>query len=746
MPTKTPINSENYPFQNVSLATSKRVEDLLSRMTLPEKIGQMTQLNIGMINLTGVQKDVSLNLKKARKLIQNHHIGSFLNGEAVPPSQWFEYTSKLARIAVEETRLGIPIIYGIDHIHGATYVEGTTIFPQAINLGATFNPKHAFNTGLITALESSDLGHNWNFAPVLDVGVNPLWPRLYETYGEDPLLAGMMGAEYVRGYQGYSDSNQPGTAATGKHFLGYSDPRSGWDRTPAYLSMQKIYETHCPSFQMAIDAGLKTIMVNSGEINGVPVHASHELLTTLLRHKMGFEGVIVTDWEDIGKLVNFHYTSPNYTEATYDAVMAGIDVSMTPNSLDFNHSLLELVEKGRIPESRIDESVRRILKLKFDLGLFENPYPRNDRFDRIGIKENKQKAIEAAEESLVLLKNKNLLPLKSPKRIGVFGPSANSKRNLAGGWTLAWQGAKEEKYPDSVSTVYEAIKKKFKHSKVKLFEFGKFPTLKKEKLKLIEKLSDFDVLIYAGGEEPYTEFAGNINDLGFPVDQCAEINLISKSKSPLLLILVQGRPLLLNQVEKNADAILFAGLPGFEGAEAIANVISGKINPSGKLTISYPRYPNHYLTYNHKRSDMYSFNPDEANYIVQKDLKDALFPFGHGLSYTTFKYSKLKLSDSLLHKNGNINCEVTVTNSGKVDGYETVLWYTSTHFGRISRPIKELKHFEKIWLKAGESRKLHFMISESHLAYSDENGTPIIEKHGYSVLIGELTKDFNYSS
>ncbi len=627
----------NYPYQNADLKISERIEDLLQRMSVYEKIGQMTQLDITLINTTGKQKDVILDPEKARDLIRNHHIGSFLNGEAVKPGTWYRFMSELTRIAVEETRLGIPVIYGIDHIHGASYLEGATIFPQSINLGATFDPKHAHNAGWVTAAESFDIGHHWIFAPVLDLGANPLWPRFWETYGEDPYLASLMGSANVEGVQKNDDIRPLKQAATGKHFLGYSDPRHGWDRTPAHLSMQQIHEFHRPSFQKAIDAGLKTIMTNSGEINGVPVVASHDILTKLLRDEMGFEGVVITDWDDIGKLVDLHYTAGNYKEAVYSAVQAGIDMSMTPEHLEFNKSLLELVDEGRITEERIDQSVLRILKLKFELGLFENPFPRDDRFHRIGHPENRQKAFEAAKDSIVLLKNDgNLLPAKQSKRIGLFGISANSKRNLSSGWTIAWQGGKEERYPVHMHTIYTALGEEFPETEIKLFTKDDVPDAKtitdSEKKRFVNKLNSFYLLIFAGGEEPYCEFTGNISDLSLPKDQLNLLKLISGSETPVVLILVQGRPRIITELIDDLDAVIHAGLPGFEGAKAIAEVISGKVNPVGKLPFSYPMHPNYLVPYNHKKSNLYSFDPEKANRIVKTNDSPSLFPFGHGLS------------------------------------------------------------------------------------------------------------------
>jgi len=769
------------PYRDPGLPVAGRVEDLLKRMSLYEKIGQMTQLDITVINTTGEQSDVDLDPEKARDMILNHHIGSFLNGEAVPAQTWYEFMRELTRIAIEETRLGIPLIYGIDHIHGASYLEGATIFPQGINIGASFNPEHARNTGRVTALEAADLGHHWIFTPILDLGVQPLWPRLWETYGEDPHLAAEIGAAFVDGLQNCEETAPRKLAATGKHFLGYSDPRSGWDRTPAHLSMQQIQEFHRPSFQKAVDAGLRTIMTNSGEINGVPVVASHNILTRLLREQMGFKGVVITDWDDIGKLVNFHYTAETFKKATYDVIMAGVDMSMTPLHLDFNTALMELVEEGRITEERIDASVRRILTLKFELGLFEHPYPRDDRFNRIGRQSSRQQALEAARESIVLLKNDNrVLPAKKPSRIGILGPSANSKKNLSGGWTIGWQGGKESQYPDHIHTIFSALAEEFPDAEVHCFGPNDIPdpidaaavaanqaildakvsdtkaadgteadatstsssTSSSSLNSFLETLNGMDLLIYAGGEEPYCEFTGNITDLRLPEKQVAELKLLSESTSPLVLVLVQGRPRLISDVIDHVDAILFAGLPGFEGAEAIANIISGAVNPSGRLPISYPMNPNHYLPYNHKRSNRYFSDPAAANQIVQGDVPTCLFPFGYGLSYTTFKYSDLKLDARSMDEGGSITATIKVSNTGRMEGVDTVLWFTSTHAGRITRPVKELKHFEKVRLEPGESAVLKFLITPDLVSYPDENGNPILERGKYSVLAGDKKQEF----
>lgn len=725
-------------YQDESQPVEKRIDDLLNRMTLEEKIGQMTQLNITLINNTGNQRDVNLNSEKAKNLLVNHHIGSFLNGEAVPPKQWVEFTRDLQRIAIEETRLGIPIIYGIDHMHGASYVEGSTIFPHGINMGATFNPENARNAGRITALESAPLGHTWNFAPVLDLGQNPYWPRFYETFGEDPYLASQLGRAYVNGYQQKHPGIPYRLAATGKHFLGYSVPRSGWDRTPVDLSMQTIHEFHRPSFQAAIDAGIKTMMVNSAEINGIPAHASKQLLTDLLRDEMGFEGVVVTDWDDIGKLVTYHKTAINYDEATRQAVEAGIDMSMTPTSLQFNESLLRLVNSGEISEERINKSVRRILKLKFDLGLFEHPYPSANGLDKIGGPEHTEKALQAARESLVLLKNSDAtLPLSTElNNILVVGPSANDKSNLSGGWTLAWQGSVDERYPKTMKTISQALRDKFTNSTITTMDSVGAPG-SDMRSKFKNALNKADAVVIAAGESPYTEFVGNITSLELPEDQLDMIRMINESGKPSVLVLVEGRPRVITDIVKDTDAILWAGLPGFEGAEAIADVLSGDFNPTGKLPFSYPQYVGHTVPYNHKSSAVYYYDANVANNIEQINKTTALWNFGHGLSYTEFSYSDLSLSDTTLSADREITAEITVTNAGDRSGVETALWYLTDEVGRITRPVKELAHFERVSLEPGESKTISFTINpQEHLSYPNFEGDPILESGNFDIAVG----------
>ncbi len=745
----TIIAQDSIPaYKNSSLPVEERVSDLLSRLTLEEKIGQMTQINITLINNSDNQKDVSLNEDKLTSIMRKWHVGSFLNGEAVPATQWFTYMDRVTRIAMNESRLQIPIIYGIDHIHGASYMGNAVLFPQSISLASSFNPDLAYQGGRITVIESADVGHHWIFAPVLDLARNPLWPRFWETYGEDPYLASRMGEAFVRGIQTpHAEITPYHVAACAKHFIGYSDPYSGWDRSPAELSMQTLQEMHRPSFQAAIDAGIKTFMINSGEINGVPVHASRELLTDLLREQMGFKGVIVTDWGDIEKLINYHHVAHDWKEATKMAIDAGIDMSMTPLNFKFNEALLALVKEGQISESRIDTSVARILRLKFELGLFENPYPRNDRLERVGAEEHRAVAFNAAKESLVLLKNDaQSLPLKpeSIKHLVLAGPSVRSKANLNGGWTLKWQGGtKNEDFPDWVKTVEDAVKLEYPNAKIEVFEsLGKTSSKKRKAFEKAAKKAD--AVIYVGGEKPYTEFVGNITDLKLPQEQLDEILLSTQLNKKTILVLVEGRPRLITEIADDVEAILFAGLPGFMGADAIAQTLSGKNNPNGKLPFSYPFYPNHHVQYNHKPGAIYFFKPDEANFIQQNEKSTVLFPFGHGLSYTEFEYSNLTLSAKSLKRDGSITATVTIRNNGKVAGKESVLWFLTDKVGQITRPVLALKQFEKIELQPGEEKTVSFIIlPQRDLSYPDEKGNTILENGEFIVRVGKLKSSFN---
>lgn len=713
-----------------------KVTQLLSQMTLEEKIGQMTQINITQIMTDSIQRNYDsvtvfqLDTAKLIHFISKFHVGSFLNGRGVGKETWFDYMDQLHRLSIRHSRLNIPVLYGVDHVHGSSYLKEGTIFPHNLNIAATFDTTFAGEMGRVTVYETSGLGHNWIFAPVMDLGKNKFWGRYYETSGEDPHLTSMMGVAYIKGVQHNPQISPYKVAACAKHFIGYSDPKSGWDRSPAEIPEQALREFFLPSFKAAIDAGVKTIMINSGEVNGIPVHISYDILTKLLREELNFQGIAVTDWMDIIALEKMHFVAENEKEATYMAIMAGVDMSMTPYTTDFCRYVKELVEEGRIPESRINESVRRILRVKYELGLFDHSYPDKERLDRIGQPASKEKALQAAHESIVLLKNeKQLLPVKNARKIVVTGATANSKIALCGGWTYRFAARSEYWFPAEMLTVAEAVKKEFTEAEV---VFSTAAELK-------SKSAGADVIIFVAGEKvAYAETDGSINDLEISEDQREWAKAAFATGKPVILVLTEGRPRILGDIFDNSKAVLFAGLPGIEGGQAIAEILSGKVNPSGKMAFTYPYKQGHIIPYNHKRSEYSSIRP------VQGDLlRYALAEFGEGLSYTTFDYSNLSLSDTVISDTTQLKLSVTVTNTGNIPGKEAVLWFVSDEFGSITRPVKELQHFEKSLIEPGQSREFRFTIDpRSHLSFPDKDGNVLLEPGYFIVSVGKLQKRF----
>lgn len=712
-----------------------KIDALLKQMTLEEKIGQMTQINNSEIVTSAdwgagadLKIEIALDTAKLGNMLRKYHVGSFLNGIAVPAETWYTFYKEIQEYNMKVSRLKIPIIYGIDHMHGPNYLEGATIFPHAINTAATYNNQFPADMAHVTAIETADLGHQWLFAPVFDLARTPLWGRFYETLGESPYVSATMGSIFVKTVQENKDIAPYKIAATAKHFFAYSDPKYGWDRGPVDLSEQTLYEFHLPPFKAAVDAGIKTVMINSGEINGEPVHASYWILTEILRQQLKFKGVAVTDWEDIIRLYRNHNVAENEKEATYKAITAGIDVAMTPYTTTFCDLLRELVEEGRIPEERIDLSVSRILRLKLELGLFENPYPRNDRFDRVGSKENKAKALNAARESLVLMKNDSVLPLNpaTTRNVLVTGPTGNLKQPLAGGWTLRWIPAQEDIYPEDMLTVYTALQKEFK-------SVSWAASVNEMK----SKAAQADAIVVAVGEMPYSEGFGSITDLNLPEDQVELVKAAQATGKPVIMVIIAGRPRIITKIYPGCKAVIFAGLPGFEGAQAIAEVISGTVNPSGKLSFNYPHSVNRLLPHNHKIS--------EIQLAHEIDNPISLLQFGEGLSYTTFEYSNLQLSDSLLtDESGTITATVTIRNTGARSGKEAVLWFIHDEVASISRPVKDLKYYEKISLEPGETKTVQFSIAPLRdLTFPDKKGNPILENGYFNLMVGPLNARFN---
>jgi beta-glucosidase len=704
--------------------SNTNVDSLLKVMTLDEKIGQMTQMCFSTITLDG-SKSLDLNVDNFRQLIQKQHIGSFLSGSD-SYQKWFDFVTAIQKVAVEETRLGIPLIIGIDHVHGANYISEGTIFPHNLMLACSFNKTLLAKVAKVTAIETAPVGLSWNFAPVLDVGRTPYWPRFYETFGEDTHLCSELGSAFISAYQNVPEIAPYKLSACAKHFIGYSDPKYGYDRTPSEIPMQTLHEIFVPPFRKAFEAGVKTLMVNSGELNGEPVHGSKFLLDTLLRKQLGFDGVIVSDIKDIERIVKMHHTAINEKEATLQAIKAGIDMYMACNSYTFIQHVKELLAEGKLSIVQIDASVRRILKLKFELGLFDHPYPSKKIFEKVNMQQNRKVALEAAESSIVLLKNENILPLVKSKKILLAGIGANSKRMLNGPWSYDWLGAVEAQQPQSMLTLFEACKNTFGEKNVYLSKTEQVLTTADVKV-FTRDTRIADVIVLAIGEQPYSEFMGNINDLTLDANQLALVDAAIATKKPVLLILMEGRPRIITKQAAGAKAILFVGYPGIEGAQAIANILSGKTNPSAKLAFSYPLAPSHTIPYNYK--------PSEYNIYWKTDKTQKwLYPFGYGLNYSTFEYSDLKLSDSIISPTSTVMASVKIKNTSSVAGTETLLWYISDKVGSISRPVKTLKHFEKVRLNGGEAKTVNFEITPcKHLAFPTKNGYSIIE-NGYFVL------------
>lgn len=711
-----------------------KIDELLAAMTLEEKIGQMTQITNAQIviksnwgNGSDLSIEMTIDTAKLGVMIRTYHIGSFLNGVAEKPEVWYQFYKDLQEYNLAHSRLKIPIIYGVDQMHGPNYLTGGTIFPHAINTAATYNNKFPAAMAHVTAIETADIGHQWIFAPVLDLARTPLWGRYYETLGESPYVASTMGSIFVKTLQSDTTIAPYKIAATAKHFLAYSDPKSGWDRTPVDISEQTLYEMHVPAFKAAIDAGIESVMINSGEINGEPVHASARILTKLLRDELKFKGVAVTDWEDIIRLYRNHRVALNEREATYMAIEAGIDMAMTPYTTDFCDHLLALVKEGKISEERINLSVARILRMKLNIGLFENPLPRNDRFNRIGTAENRALALEAARESIVLMKNDgSVLPLATDKvkNVLVAGPMANLKSPLSGGWTLRWINKDESLHPDYVLTPFAALQKEFANA-----------TLAATDAELKAKASRADAIVVVAGEMPYSEGFGSITDINLPPDQLQTIETALATGKPVVLVMVAGRPRIITSVYDRCNAVLFAGLPGFEGAQAIAEIISGKVNPSAKMSFNYPYAPNRLLPHNHK--------PTEALLAHEIPNPIALKAFGTGLSYTTFEYSNLTLSDSVLTSDqDSLTATVTVKNTGTVDGKESVLWFVNDEVASLTRPVRDLKFYEKKLIKAGESVSYSFTVKPDQLAFPDNKNTQRLEDGYFTLMVGPIKTRF----
>jgi len=739
----------------------KKVDALISKMSIEEKVGQMAQITLDVIGKGGnrysADQPISLDAAKMQDAFAKYHIGSVLNAagnKALTPQKWFEVISEIQKTSLKTDRNKIPVIYGVDEIHGATYTVGATMFPQQIAQAAARNPKMTEQGASITAYETRASNIPWNFSPVLDLGGDPRFSRMWESFGEDPYLCSVLGVAMINGYEGIDNNlaNPQKVASSLKHFLGYHATVSGKDRTPAYISEEALREYHLPSFKAAVDAGAHTIMINSGIINGVPVHANYNILTKLLKEELGFKGLVVTDWADIENLNRRDRIAATPKEAIKLAINAGIDMSMIPYQYEvFCDNLVQLVKEGGVKQERIDDAVRRILKVKYALNLFDKPNTNPKDYPKFGSKEHEKAAYDMAAEAITLLKNEgNVLPLKKNIKVLVTGPNANSMRTLNGAWTYSWQGDKTDEFAQKYNTIVEAVQNEIGKANVTYVpgvsykNDGHYYDEYADKMdEAVAAASNADVIILCLGENSYTEKPGDMNDLYLSDLQTELAKKLTATGKTVILVLNEGRPRLISKFEQDVKGIVQSYLPGNFGGDAIADVLFGDVNPSGKLPYTYPRYPNATISYIHKPSE--EQKKAEGVYNYEADYNPQ-FQFGFGLSYTTFDYKDLKVSKPSIKKGEKIGVTVTVTNTGKLAGKEVVHLFTSDVYASSVTPdVKRLRRFEKIELKPSESKTVSFELEPKDLSYVGRDGKDILEAGDFEVMIDKLKSTFAVS-
>lgn len=743
-------NSERIaPAVDSDAAIENRVAELLAGMSLDDKVGQMCEVVVDMVCADSlVDGNIVLSPAKLDTIFNKYRVGSILNTaqeHAQSRETWHRLISGIQKASMEY--IGIPDVYGVDQNHGTTYTTGGTLFPQEINMAASFNRDLVREGAAICAYETRASSIPWVYNPVMDLGRNPVWSRIWESFGEDPFVNGEMAAAMVKGYQG-DDPNHVGVNNVGaclKHYMAYGNPVSGKDRTPASINPVDLREKYFQPFKMAIQAGALSVMVNSGLNNGLPFHANHEILTVWLKEQLNWDGMIVTDWADIHNLWRRDKVAADYKEAIALAINAGVDMSMTPYDTEFCTLLKELVKEGTVSESRVNDAVARILRFKLRLGLFDVPVTNPTDYPLFGSEEHALKALELAAESEILLKNENsTLPLAKGKRILVTGPNANSMRALDGGWSYTWQGTDEAVYHEGYNTIYEALCNEFGSTYVTLeqgmdyvSDYGKWETETNLRIdKVVSAARNADIIVACIGENSYCETPGNTNDLTLSANQISLVKALAATGKPIALVLNEGRPRIVREIEPLASAIIDIMLPGNYGADALAQLMAGKRNFSAKLPITYPKWINSLATYDHKPCESVETMSGAYNYAADIDIQ---WPFGYGLSYTTFEYSDLKVDKSVFTPDDDITVSVTVTNTGSVDGKEAVILYSKDLVASISPDVLRVRAFDKVSLKAGESRQVSFTLPASALAFVNYDGKWAVEKGDFEFLTGNQT-------
>ena len=743
--------SANVPVIKSDPKIEAQVEQTLKKLTLEEKIGQMMELVTDLLGANDKNGVFYIDEHKTDSILSRYKIGSILNAPntcAPTAKQWEKYIAQIQKISMK--RIGIPCVFGLDQNHGSTYTQGGTLFPQNINVAATFNREIARRSAEATAYETRAVSIPWTYSPTVDLGRDARWPRIWENFGEDCYLSSEMGKAMVYGFQGEDPNNidQYHIATSMKHFMGYGVPWTGKDRTPAYISPADLREKHFAPFLAGLQAGALTVMVNSASVNGMPMHANKDILTGWLKEETGWDGVLITDWADINNLYTREMVAKDKKDALRIAINAGIDMIMEPYSCDACGYLIELVKEGKIPMSRIDDACRRVLRMKYRLDLFKNPTQKLKNYPKFGGEEFAKLALEGATESMVLLKNEgNILPLQHGKKILLTGPNANQMRCLDGGWSYTWQGHRADEFAGKYNTIYEAICNEYGKENVILNqgvtynEKGKYWEENEPQIQgAVAAAKDADVIVACIGENSYTETPGNLTDLWLSENQRNLVKELAKTGKPVVLVLNEGRPRLIADIEPLAQGIIDILIPGNMGGDALANLVSGKSNFSGKMPYTYPKEINSLANYDFKKSE--EVGTMEGAYDYNAKITQQ-WGFGYGLSYTTYKYSNLKVSQSDFRHGDIIKVSVDVKNTGKVAGKESVLLFSSDLIASMVPDGRRLRAFDKVELQPGETKTMTFELKADDLAFVGWNGKWRLEEGDFKLMIADQSADIH---
>lgn len=728
-----------------------QVEQTLKKLTLEEKVGQMMELVTDLFGANDKNGVFYIDEHKTDSILSRYKIGSILNAPntcAPTAKQWEKYISQIQKISMK--RIGIPCVFGLDQNHGSTYTQDGTLFPQNINVAATFNREIARRSAEATAYETRAVSVPWTYSPTVDLGRDARWPRIWENFGEDCYLSSEMGKAMVYGFQGEDPNNidQYHIATSMKHFMGYGVPWTGKDRTPAYISPADLREKHFAPFLAGLQAGALTVMVNSASVNGMPMHANKEILTGWLKEQTGWDGVLVTDWADVNNLYTREMIAKDKKDALRIAINAGIDMIMEPYSCDACDYLIELVKEGKIPMSRIDDACRRVLRMKYRLDLFKNPTQKLKNYPKFGGEEFAKLSLEGATESMVLLKNEgNILPLQHGKKILLTGPNANQMRCLDGGWSYTWQGHRTDEFAGKYNTIYEAFCNQYGKENVILNqgvtynEKGKYWEENEPQIQgAVDAAKNVDVIVACIGENSYTETPGNLTDLWLSENQRNLVKELSKTGKPVILVLNEGRPRLIADIEPLAQGIIDILIPGNMGGDALVNLVSGKSNFSGKMPYTYPKEINSLANYDFKKSE--EVGTMEGAYDYNAKITQQ-WGFGHGLSYTSYKYSNLKVSQSDFRHGDIIKVSVDVKNTGKVAGKESVLLFSSDLIASMVPDGHRLRAFDKIELQPGETKTVTFNLNADDLAFVGYDGKWVLEEGDFKLMIADQSADIH---